>query len=142
MNRFRCGPYHKFKGNPGPSRAVFIVRSNIGDFIWGGSIKLLDCSNNDAGYVELLGGLRMCKDQNLRSIDIEGDSLNVIQIVAFGDTPSWKSRMWVNGIWEMLEGMDFSLKHIFREAIKDADFLSNYAIDQDIEAIISDDVMT
>ncbi|GLJ14433.1 hypothetical protein SUGI_0233360 [Cryptomeria japonica] len=117
------------------------MRSDTGDLICGGFVKLPNGTNNDAEFAALLGGLRLCKEDNLLNIDIEGDSLNVIRSISSRNAPSWKSRMWVNDIQEILEGMDFSIKHVFREANQEADFLSNHVIDQANDVIISNDII-
>lgn len=71
-------------------------------------------------------------------IDIEGDSLNIVRSITLGSTPSWKSQMRVKGILEILDGMEFSIKLVFREINKEANFLSNHAIDKRDQAIISE----
>ncbi|GLJ21042.1 hypothetical protein SUGI_0384450 [Cryptomeria japonica] len=114
--------------NFGLSRASFIVRSDTGGLIWRGCVKLPNDTNNDAKYASLVGGLRLCKERNILNIDIEGDSLNVIQNISFENAPSWKSRMWVNDIQEILEGTNFSTKCVFHEEKREAFFLSNHVI--------------
>ncbi|GLJ12557.1 hypothetical protein SUGI_0193450 [Cryptomeria japonica] len=104
----------------------------------GGSIKLTNETNNDAEHMALLGCLRLYKEKNLQMIDMEGDLVNVIRSIALGSTPSWKSQMWVEGILEILKGMDGIIKHVFREINKEVDFFSNHVIDQKDKAIISD----
>ncbi|GLJ45760.1 hypothetical protein SUGI_0962930 [Cryptomeria japonica] len=88
--------------------------------VWGGSIKLPEGTNNDAENAALLGDLKLCKEKNLRMIDIEGHSLNVIRPIAMRSALSWKLEMWVEGIMDILKDMDYTIKHVFREINKEA----------------------
>ncbi|GLJ49635.1 hypothetical protein SUGI_1053090 [Cryptomeria japonica] len=125
------------RGNPGPSGAGYIVGDDRGDLVVGASVKLPDGSNNDVEYAAILAGLSKCIEMGLDNIDIEGVSLNVARTVAHREPPSWMGRMWMEVICVLADRLNsFSISHVYREANKCADFLSNHAIDrQDIQIV-------
>ncbi|GLJ38208.1 hypothetical protein SUGI_0777750 [Cryptomeria japonica] len=93
-----------------PLRAAFVIKNERGKLVCEESIKLLDGTNNDAEYVALLAG----------------------------KAPSWKARMWLEGIHEILKDLgEYNIRHIYKEANTYAKFLSNHAIDLSEVSIIA-----
>lgn len=82
-------------------------------------------SNMKAEACALLDGLQLCINMGCFQVDIEVDSLVLVQIVMKKIKCPWAIQMEIRRIYELLSRMDFSIVHIYREINVGADFSSN-----------------
>ena len=87
-------------------------------------------TNNQAEYTGLLAGLVSCKDQGVKKLLIDGDSMLVINQVA----GKWKVRdpelkIFHSEIKKLIEEFDFvAIRHVYRENNTHADRLTNEGV--------------
>ncbi|GLJ18662.1 hypothetical protein SUGI_0332870 [Cryptomeria japonica] len=96
-----------------------------------------DGMKNDVEYVAPIAGLTLCKEKGMINLDVKGDSLNIICAIITVNAPSWKSGMWLEGIYEILKALgEYNIRHVYREANTEANFLSKHAINKSEMSII------
>jgi ribonuclease HI len=135
----RVGEYHLMqfdggaRGNPGIAGAGVVLMSPDGQVLHKKSLFLGDDrTNNQAEYEALLLGLQMGLDLGYKKLEVEGDSLLVIQQVA-GDwqVRSEKLALLLKKVVAVLDQMeDVVIRHIPRDQNKIADELANTAMDE------------
>ncbi|KAF5464418.1 hypothetical protein F2P56_014495 [Juglans regia] len=110
--------------NPGILGAGRIVRNELGKVVFTFAESIRNGSNNLAEVITLRRGLQHCKRLGLNNIIIEMDSLLVVNWVQKGSY----SLQYIKNFWEdiinMLAGINFSAKHIYREGNKAVDVLA------------------
>ncbi len=119
--------------NPGPCAGAFVV-SNIDtqEILFEGGTFIDQGTNNIGEYMGLLEGLKVCKENKLDSILIQGDS----KLVVYQVTNKWKInydhiRKLYQEIQELLKHFtSVSIRHVYREENKRADQLSDETLEK------------
>ncbi|XP_057836045.1 uncharacterized protein LOC131046339 [Cryptomeria japonica] len=116
-------------GNPGQSGIGCILRDFDGLFIKEISKKIRVATNNEAEFRAALRGLQLGKELWVQRIHLEGDSINVINVIHCNNIPSWCLNQWLQSILVLLATFDeFWVSHIYREGNGEADRLSKLGI--------------
>lgn len=118
------------RGNPGEAGAGAFLMNEKGETVWETSRYLGKKTNNEAEYSALLLLLEAAARRGFRRLKVYGDSKLVVCQVS----RQWKInlphlRAMAQEAWRLMEGMDVELEWIPRERNKQADALSNEAID-------------
>jgi ribonuclease HI len=119
--------------NPGPCAGAFVI-SKIAtqEILFEGGSFIDQGTNNVGEYMGLLEGLKVCKENNLDSILIQGDS----KLVVYQVTNKWKInydhiRKLNQEIQELLKHFSsVSIRHVYREENKRADQLSDETLEK------------
>ncbi|XP_057856436.2 uncharacterized protein LOC131065813 [Cryptomeria japonica] len=116
-------------GNPGQSGIGCILRNSDGICIKEISKKIGVATNNKAEFRVALRGLQLGMELGVQRIHLQGDSLNVVNVVCCNKTPSWRLNQWLQSILVLLATFDeFRISHIYKEGNGEADRLSKMAI--------------
>ncbi|XP_057870996.1 uncharacterized protein LOC131077503 [Cryptomeria japonica] len=116
-------------GNPGKSGIGCILRNSNGISIKEISEKIRVATNNEAEFRVALRRLQLGKELGVQRIHLEGDSLNMVNVVHCNNTLSWHLNQWLRPILVLLATFDeFQISHIFREGNGETDKLSKMAI--------------
>ncbi|MDI9369478.1 MAG: ribonuclease HI family protein [Synergistaceae bacterium] len=118
------------RGNPGDAGAGALLVDALGEVIWSCARPLGRRTNNEAEYDALIILLEEIRERGLRSVAISGDSSLVVKQV----TGAWKIkeprlRPLAERALELLTETESSLSWVPREENREADRLSNQAID-------------
>ena len=119
--------------NPGPCAGAFVI-SNIdtNEIVFEGGSFIEQGTNNIGEYMGLLGGLKICQENGLDNILIQGDS----KLVVYQVTNKWKInydhiRKLYQEIQDLLEHFSsVSIRHVYREENKRADELSDETLEK------------
>lgn len=114
--------------NPGNTTAGCVLYDKNNNIVFEAGFQLGYGTNNIGEYTGLLEGLKFCRDQKIKNLFVEGDSMLVVnQIIG-----SWKvkaenlkdlytkSREIINNNFEF-----FAIKHVYREFNVYADEITN-----------------
>ncbi|XP_059076847.1 uncharacterized protein LOC131876081 [Cryptomeria japonica] len=116
-------------GNPGQSGVGCILRDSDALCIKEISEKIGVATNNDTEFRAALRGLQLGKELAVHRIHLEGELLNVINVIHYNSIPSWRLNQWLQPILVLLATFDeFWVSHIYKEANGEADRLSKLAI--------------
>lgn len=118
------------RGNPGEAGAGALLVNDGGETVWEASRYLGKKTNNEAEYSALLLLLNAAAERGVKRLKVYGDSKLVVSQVS----RQWKInlphlRVLAQEAWKLMEGMNVELEWIPRERNKQADALSNEAID-------------
>lgn len=117
-----------YLGTPGCMGAGGLIRNDEGKLQVAFSISLGHGTNNVAELMALLHGLRYCRDLDIRKLEVELDSLLVVQLEYLDIPNSLLEFGYLDDFWEeiqdVLSSRQFVFRHIFRECNAGADFLS------------------
>jgi ribonuclease HI len=116
------------RGNPGSSGCGFVLYNN-GEIASQGHKSLGHGTNGRAEYSGLILGLEYIKERGIKSIQIEGDSQLVILQLSGAYKVNEVMRPYHQEAKLLLEGVKYTLRYIPRNENKDADRLSNMAMD-------------
>ncbi|GLJ57123.1 hypothetical protein SUGI_1300790 [Cryptomeria japonica] len=125
-------------GNPSKLGYGAIIRDEFGNFVGANFGPLGVTSNNMAEIAGLLAGLEWSAGRGFRSLEIEGDSLIVLNGIINQKFENWKleaSRPKIQGLCDSLDR--YSLKHIYREGNSAADWLANRGIECEVPTQLS-----
>ena len=120
------------RGNPGPASYGGVIYKINGTELLTYKAYIGEHTNNVAEYFGLLVGLRHCVEQNIKHLNVYGDSKLVIEQVK----GNWKVRnenlkKIHQPIVELVKKFDLiKLTHIYRKNNKRADQLANEALDE------------
>jgi ribonuclease HI len=119
--------------NPGPCAGAFVISNiNTQEILFEGGTFIEQGTNNIGEYMGLLEGLKVCQENHLDNILIQGDSKLVVYQVA----NKWKInydhiRKLYNEIQDLLKCFSsISIHHVYREENKRADELSDETLDK------------
>lgn len=123
------------RGNPGLSGAGAVLY-NFDEEIWSASFFVgVNSTNNHAEYAGLILGLQQAKSFNIKYLQVEGDSLLVINQMK--DIYKCRSENLIdlyNKAKELASHFEIiEFNHVLRNKNKRADQLSNIAIDKYLE---------
>lgn len=119
--------------NPGPCAGAFVVsKIDSNEVLFEGGTFIDHGTNNVGEYMGLLGGLRICRENHLDNILIQGDS----KLVVYQVTNKWKInydhiRKLYQEIQDVLKHFSsVSIRHVYREENKRADELSDETLEK------------
>ena len=119
------------RGNPGPCGCGYVIYRN-NEVVAEGGVYLTDNNtNNFAEYMGLCYGLMKASELGVKSLNVEGDSLLVInQVTGTYKVKSDNLKIPYNSILELLHHFDrINFQHVKRKYNKVADALANAALD-------------
>lgn len=119
------------RGNPGPAGCGFVLETPSGEHIVGGGRYLGVTTNNVAEYEALLWGLEVAAGRGVTRLTVFADSeLLVRQIngVYKVKHPNMKP-LYARARELMRAFASVEVRHVYREANKEADLLANAAMD-------------
>jgi ribonuclease HI len=101
-------------------------------------IQVISGTNNQAEYLSLLSGLKMCINNNIKNVLVQGDSELIInQINGIYNVNNKQLSTYYNIVIKQIAEFDkITFQHIKRDKNKAADKLANEALDSN-ENIIS-----
>ncbi|XP_042954647.1 uncharacterized protein LOC122291062 [Carya illinoinensis] len=108
-------------GNPGPSGAGGIIRDDKGNMLCGFAVDTGHNSNNHAELMGLLHGLRHIGFMGFVLVEIELDSMLVLNWLRNNRCGLWYMEDYWDEIQSRLAGLHVSLGHCFRECNSVAD---------------------
>lgn len=119
------------RGNPGPSGAGWIIRTDAGKVVSEGSRYLGELTNNQAEYRALLLALEDALKQKAKTVEIYCDSeLIVRQVQGKYKVKNEGLKPWFDKVRLMLTKFEaHSIAHVMREQNSEADHLANLSID-------------
>lgn len=85
-----------------------------------------EVTNSIAEAKALRQGLNLCCERNVNQVDIEVDSLMLVKVFKGEIATPWVMAYDVRGIKRILQQLDFSIQHTYRENDKAVDFLVNW----------------
>ncbi|KAH0679277.1 hypothetical protein KY284_020362 [Solanum tuberosum] len=98
INWLKCNTDGASRGNPRPSSTAFCIRNHLGNLIVAKGFKIQDSTNLVAEARAIREGLVFCKDNMIKHVIIESDSMAMVQILeGRWDTP-WSVALEVNMI--------------------------------------------
>ncbi|XP_041025254.1 ribonuclease H-like [Juglans microcarpa x Juglans regia] len=108
-------------GNPGPSGAGGIIRNHKRDLVCGFSVAIGHYSNNFAELMSLLHGLRHIDQMGHLFVEIELDSMLVINWLRSQRRGLWYMEDYWEEIQSRLAGLHVSFVHCYQESNSVAD---------------------
>ena len=117
------------KNNPGESGAGALIYEDNGNLVWKGYKYLGIGTNNEAEYHSIILLLTAAKFYQIKEIEVRGDSLLVVnQLSGVWKTKEPRIKALKEEVFKIMNGMKVTFKWIPREENKNADNLSNYAV--------------
>ncbi|GLJ45774.1 hypothetical protein SUGI_0963290 [Cryptomeria japonica] len=114
------------KANPRLLSIGYIIRNHLGDVVKANFAIIPNGSNNVSKALALLYGIKLAISINIKSLIIEGDSMNIILALRNSNASNWKVDYIIQEVLRLLPHFDYSLGiHCYREANSVADHLAN-----------------
>ncbi|XP_060216645.1 uncharacterized protein LOC132644105 [Lycium barbarum] len=123
--RLKCNTDGASKGNPGLSSYGFCIRYCNGDLVYAEAQQMGMATNMEAETVALKQTLKFCKEHNLQQVQLETDSLLLLNIFQDTWTTPWELRSQIEEIKQDMRVMQVQINHIFREGNRLAYFLAS-----------------
>ncbi|XP_042956358.1 uncharacterized protein LOC122292186 [Carya illinoinensis] len=111
-------------GNSGLAGAGGVIHDHCGKLCMAYSVSLGQGSNNFAELHGVLEGIRRCYHLGYLHVEIETDSQLIVNWITNGNCNVWYLEDFWEELQEYLRGMDFCIRHIFREGNAAADFIA------------------
>ena len=73
----------------------------------------------------LLNGLKLCLDKGYTKVEVESDSLVLVQTINGRLQPPWSVSYELKQIWDLMKHTECSVEHTFRESNMGASILAN-----------------
>ncbi|KAH9302027.1 hypothetical protein KI387_013610, partial [Taxus chinensis] len=117
------------KGNPGTAAGGGAIRDHKGNLIVAYAGKMGIQTNHFAEALSVLWGLRVARAQNIQNLIVEGDSLNIINLLNQSSSPSWNIKDFISESISISHTFNsIRIIHTYREGNKLADAMANYGI--------------
>lgn len=118
------------RGNPGEAGAGALIKDYNGKVLWQCADYLGDKTNNEAEYNAVIRLLKAAAEMGVEEIKIHGDSnLVVKQLSRIGRIKEPRLAELAKEAWDAAKGMKVTYVWVPREYNKEANALSNKAID-------------
>ena len=117
------------KGNPGNVGCGGVLRDHMGNFIDAIAIPIGRTNSHIAEATTALYTMRIAVDLGCPNLWLEGDSLNIVNILNKKSSSSWTieaSIKEINHLIQKFENVVFT--HTFQEANRAIDWIANYAV--------------
>lgn len=102
-----------------------VLRDSAGEVIFAASIFFGAATNVYAEILALEHGLSMCLERGFRSIQIDTDSLILVNMLTGITSKPWRYRSQLEHITQLLQTTASNLRHQFREVNAVADSIEN-----------------
>jgi ribonuclease HI len=121
------------RGNPGPAGAGILIEDDQGIRVQARHKWLGQMTNNQAEYHALIEGLKAVKDWKPDRLEIYLDSKLVVeQIKGQYKIKEPELQKLHAQASQLLDGLQYEIKHVAREENRGADHLANMAIDEKV----------
>ncbi|XP_058071071.1 uncharacterized protein LOC131220116 [Magnolia sinica] len=102
-------------GNPGPSASGGVCRDHLGEFRFGFSKGYGHGSSFLAEVKAVVDGLSLCFSNGYTSVDVESDSLAVVDLLSGSSKPLWFSFYWLKKCSTLRARGSIAISYIPRE---------------------------
>ena len=121
------------RGNPGPAAWGVAVFDAQGAYLEGHAGFLGRATNNVAEYHGLIEALRLAGDRNASNVEIQADSELIVRQLhgEYRVRNATLKPLYVEAMRRIRQFESFRIRHVRREANRDADRLVNAALDQE-----------
>lgn len=113
-----------YRGNLGRMGAGGIIHDNKANMLLAFLVGLGHGTHNAAEFMAVLYGLQYCKEMGLMKVEVELDSMLVVNLLEKKRCGIWYLEDFWDEILEILSSRQAIISHIFRECNADADFLA------------------
>jgi ribonuclease HI len=121
------------RGNPGPAGAGILIEDDQGIRVQARHKWLGQMTNNQAEYHALIEGLKAVKDWKPDRLEIYLDSKLVVEQIKGQYKIKEPELQKLNAqATQLLDGLQYEIKHVAREENRGADHLANMAIDEKV----------
>ncbi|XP_060211915.1 uncharacterized protein LOC132639486 [Lycium barbarum] len=117
------------RGNPGLSSYGFCIRDSNGDLVYAEAQQMGIATNMKAETEAIKHALKFCKEHNFQQVQLETDSLVLLNILQDTWITPWELMNQIEQIKQDMRAMQVQINHIFREGNSLANFLANQALD-------------
>jgi len=121
------------RGNPGPAGAGILIEDDQGIRLQARHKWLGQMTNNQAEYHALIEGLKAVKDWKPDRLEIYLDSKLVVEQIKgqYKIKEPELQKLYAQAT-QLLDGLEYEIKHVAREENRGADHLANMAIDEKV----------
>ncbi|KAH9322754.1 hypothetical protein KI387_017393, partial [Taxus chinensis] len=113
------------------SGAGCLIRNSMGKLVSVASYKLKEGTYNSTELQALSKGLSLAASLKIENLEIEGDSLVIINAIIKKRALSWKLDLGVQkNLWQLSFFNNWSIRHVYREGNQCADWLANKGIEK------------
>ena len=121
------------RGNPGPAGAGILIEDDQGIRVQARHKWLGQMTNNQAEYHALSEGLKAVKDWKPDRLEIYLDSKLVVEQIKgqYKIKEPELQKLYAQAT-QLLDGLQYEIKHVAREENRGADHLANMAIDEKV----------
>jgi len=121
------------RGNPGPAGAGILIEDDQGVRVQARHKWLGQMTNNQAEYHALIEGLKAVKDWKPDRLEIYLDSKLVVEQIKgqYKIKEPELQKLYAQAT-QLLDGLQYEIKHVAREENRGADHLANMAIDEKV----------
>jgi len=121
------------RGNPGPAGAGILIEDDQGIRLQARHKWLGQMTNNQAEYHALIEGLKAVKDWKPDRLEIYLDSKLVVEQIKgqYKIKEPELQKLYAQAT-QLLDGLQYEIKHVAREENRGADHLANMAIDEKV----------
>jgi ribonuclease HI len=121
------------RGNPGPAGAGILIEDDQGIRVQARHKWLGQMTNNQAEYHALIEGLKAVKDWKPDRLEIYLDSKLVVEQIKgqYKIKEPELQKLYAQAT-QLLDGLQYEIKHVAREENRGADHLANMAIDEKV----------
>lgn len=103
------------------------MRNDQGELIKAFSISAKCNSNNDVEAQAVIFGIKWCLKHGYSDFIIELDSLLVVNMLKEGRTDNYKMKKIIDEATQLMNQVNITPNHCYREANQVADFLAKFA---------------
>ncbi|XP_042969986.1 uncharacterized protein LOC122302667 [Carya illinoinensis] len=106
-----------------------LIRDSRGNLVLAFSYPLDFGTNNYAEFMSLLHGVRHVRRLGFRNVEIEMNSMVVVNWILASNCPIWYLEDYWIELMELLCNINFSIRHVYRQGSSPTDFLAKLAFE-------------
>ncbi|PHT39643.1 Superoxide dismutase [Mn], mitochondrial [Capsicum baccatum] len=125
----KCNTDGACRGNPGTGAYGFCLRNREGDLVYAQGEDIGITTNVIAKMREIQEIIKYYRENNIRRVKIESDSLLIVRVLKREWKVLWEVIELLEDIKRNKEHLEIQIKHIYREGNALADYIANLAID-------------
>ncbi|XP_060195293.1 uncharacterized protein LOC132624546 [Lycium barbarum] len=134
-NAWKLNTDGSYMKNHNKAGAGGIVRNGIGNMIMAFSYPTQFCTNNYSEAKAALIGISWCVNHQFEALEVELDSMIVVQMINGIIRPPWKLQGIIEDIQSKALQRNITFKHCYREANEVADSLAKHAAQNQVPII-------
>ena len=104
------------------------MKNDMGEVIFAQADYYGEITNSIAEARALLQGIELCEAMGFNKIDIEVDSLMLVQAIKKMTRVPWVIAYEMRMLRTLLQRFEYSIKHVYRECNKVADLVANIGV--------------